>query len=232
MIDLSNVALFIADTRDYQLALNTIAHCCKYAKFGEIVFLTDLHNQPQNFKDNLQYNFDQSSFSLIPIRTITSQDDYSNLILSYLYPNVSSHLTYVLIIQTDGFIVNPDAWDPRFLEYDYIGAPWWYYPYNHQPPHPLSTPISCVGNGGFSLRSRKLLEKIDILLTKNSYPKMTPEDLFICRTLRPELQSMGIKFAPEWLAYKFSCEDRPYDNQFGFHGHQTYKLNEKILPKL
>lgn len=33
---------------------------------------------------------------------------------------------YVLIVQYDGFILNPKAWMDEFLEYDYIGAPWWY----------------------------------------------------------------------------------------------------------
>lgn len=33
---------------------------------------------------------------------------------------------HVLVVQYDGFILNPDAWTDEFLEYDYVGAPWWY----------------------------------------------------------------------------------------------------------
>ncbi len=40
--------------------------------------------------------------------------------------NLNDHVEtdYMLIVQGDGFIVNPDAWDDEFLDYDYIGAPW------------------------------------------------------------------------------------------------------------
>ncbi len=31
---------------------------------------------------------------------------------------------FALVIQYDGFILNPDAWRDEFLDYDYIGAPW------------------------------------------------------------------------------------------------------------
>lgn len=75
--------------------------------------------------------------------------------------------SYVLIIQYDGFILNPDAWTDEFLEYDYIGAPWWY------------TDDCNVGNGGFSLRSKKLLE---ILANDDSILETHPEDHHICRT--------------------------------------------------
>ena len=49
---------------------------------------------------------------------------------------------HALIIQHDGFVLNAGAWTDDFLKYDYIGAPW---------------PNRRVGNGGFSLRSKKLM---------------------------------------------------------------------------
>ena len=30
---------------------------------------------------------------------------------------------FVMVIQEDGHIVNPNLWDDEFLKYDYIGAP-------------------------------------------------------------------------------------------------------------
>jgi hypothetical protein len=44
--------------------------------------------------------------------------------------------------------VNPAAWDPEFLDWDYIGAKWFWAEAGKR-----------VGNGGFSLRSYKLLEQ-------------------------------------------------------------------------
>ena len=56
----------------------------------------------------------------------------------------------MLIIQHDGFILNHKAWDNEFLNYDYIGAPVYW----------MGNKLIEVGNGGFSLRSKKLLKII------------------------------------------------------------------------
>lgn len=218
MIDLPTVALFIADTRDHQLAVNTILHCKKEITFGQTIFLTDKVGYLEGI-------------DLFTIQPIMSKDDYSNIILFNLLNKIKKDITHVLIVQTDGFIVNTNGWKKEFLDYDYIGAPWEYHPCSYEPPHPESTPDNCVGNGGFSIRSIKLIKTVHKLITEKKYPKLTPEDLFICRTLKPELDQLGIKFAPEHLAIKFSCENRPYRNQFGFHGQLTYKMNPQ-LPKL
>lgn len=65
---------------------------------------------------------------------------------------------YCLIIHDDGFIVNPHLWTDDFLKYDYIGAPW-YLGINRgltwlQDRHNL------VGNGGFCIRSKKLMNEL------------------------------------------------------------------------
>lgn len=228
MIDLSNVALFIADTRDHQLAINTIAHCCKNIKFGQIIFLTN------KTKEELDLSKIDQPVDLHLIETIYSPDEYSHLVLFKIRDKLDTvfrGIKYVMIVQTDGFVVNTEAWNPQFLDCDYIGAPWKYFPSKHEPPYPPSTPDTCVGNGGFSIRSVKLIETVMILLDKRLYNKITPEDLFICITLKPELNQLGIKFAPEWLASTFSCENRLYTNQFGFHGNKTYQMNPQ-LPRL
>lgn len=220
--ELKNLALFIADTREHELAIKTINHCCKDFKFGQIVFCTNKKKEELNINEVIEVK---------RIDSITSKDDYSNLILHNLHDKFKNFITHVLIVQTDGFIVNTNGWKKEFLDYDYIGAPWEYHPCSYEPPHPESTPDNCVGNGGFSIRSIKLIKTVHKLITEKKYPKLTPEDLFICRTLKPELDQLGIKFAPEHLAIKFSCENRPYRNQFGFHGQLTYKMNHQ-LPKL
>lgn len=226
MINLPTVAMIIADTRDHQLAVNTLAHCCKYIKFGHIVFFTDKIKEELSFHKLDQYVYIQN------INPIKSIDDYSNLILYNLYNKFSAPIKHLMIVQTDGFVVNPDAWDDKFLDYDYIGAPWRYHPNSYEPPHPECTSHNCVGNGGFSIRSIKLIDTVYSLLQQNKYPKLTPEDLFICRTLKPELDRLEIKFAPEWLATNFSCENRQYKGQFGFHGKLTYARNKALLPQL
>ena len=55
----------------------------------------------------------------------------------------------MLLIQWDGYVVNPEAWDPAFLGCDYLGAKWYWHDDGMR-----------VGNGGFSLRSRRLLDAL------------------------------------------------------------------------
>ena len=73
-----------------------------------------------------------------------------------------------------------------------------------------------VGNGGFSLRSRRLLEA----LQDPRIALADAEDETICRTFRPLLErEYGIRFADESLADRFSFEAAyPVGRPFGFHG--------------
>jgi hypothetical protein len=122
---------------------------------------------------------------------------------------------FALVIQYDGFILKPDAWRDDYVDYDYIGAPWW------------EDEGQIVGNGGFSLRSKRLLALLqhdDAILDPGDLdPSDAPEDWYICVMIRPYLEERGIRFAPVELAKQFSLEgDEHYGvtwtNQFGFHG--------------
>ena len=113
---------------------------------------------------------------------------------------------FLLSIQWDGFIVDPSCWIDSFLHYDYIGARW-----------PWHQEGSNVGNSGFSLWSKKLLE---ILGQEYTLPDNLPGDFFICHVLRPELErKYGIRFAPSHIADLFSYERHASTHRtFGFHG--------------
>lgn len=132
---------------------------------------------------------------------------------------------YVLIIHPDGYIQNESAWDDNWLKYDYIGAVWDWYNKN------------LVGNGGFSLRSKKLLNILSNLDVSDI--DVHPEDDFICRKIRNWLElEYDIKFAPVEVAKLFSIEGyglKPtynvYRGEFGFHGRCVSNLpipSEKI----
>lgn len=124
---------------------------------------------------------------------LKSLSDYSQ----YVFHNRPFYTPHVLYIQHDARLVNPDAWTDEFLQYDYIGAPW--------PPGHI-TPEIVVGNGGFSLRSGKLIETIQALgLTLNT-PPYDNEDVNICYNHRAILERHGIRFAPPALAARFSRE--------------------------
>lgn len=142
---------------------------------------------------------------------------YENgVIYTKLIPSIVT-TDYAMYIHSDGFPVNKDSWDDEFLKYDYIGAPWPFYP-DYQN----------VGNGGFCIKSLKLHQSILKLDIDDYLLYEYPEDNIICRFYRPVLESKyNIKFAPEELACKFSMENN-YDypkqsynywigKSFGFH---------------
>jgi len=82
---------------------------------------------------------------VVKIPRIASRAEYSRFVIKELGRHFrTSHL---LVIQWDGYVINGKAWQEAFLEYDYIGAPWGFHTDQHR-----------VGNGGFSLRSRRLFD--------------------------------------------------------------------------
>jgi len=163
------------------------------------------------------------SFSnIIKIEPINSVEAYSDFVLFELDKYVDTD--YILLVQYDGFILNPAAWSDQFLKYDYIGAPWliadWSVKMFDVPRELLGQRI--VGNGGFSLRSKKLLS-LTAKLGAGKITKRNPEDMAICIYHRDLMEKSGIKFAPVELARQFSFESEGLDNyfwngQFGFHG--------------
>lgn len=150
------------------------------------------------------------------IDTIKSFNDYQRFCIQDLASCFDTD--FVLIVQLDGKILTPSAWDDCFFDYDYIGAPWQEYPFLKKRLDRMNKDISNldyrVGNGGFSLRSRKLCEAVkkhsDIWVSEN-------EDTFISLTLRDRLEREGMKFAPYEVAKRFSVERDAYAEQFGAH---------------
>lgn len=113
---------------------------------------------------------------------------------------------HCLFIHDDGYVLNPEAWTDEFLQYDYLGAPWWYDEGRN------------VGNGGFSLRSKRYLD----ITSESDLDVYAPEDHLQIRVGGDRLTERGIKFAPESLASRFSLEANSkfgsvWAGQFGFH---------------
>jgi hypothetical protein len=160
------------------------------------------------FNEVLIYSDKSEYWNNLPVKKINkieSLGEYNRLITTELPKHLNTD--YCLIIQFDGFVLNSSEWNNLFLHYDYIGAPW---PVHNHGKHN-------VGNGGFSLRSKKLCNLISSF-TYDDYDKF-PEDLHICQRLRPELESKhGIHFPSESIASHFSSESYVYRYPtFGFH---------------
>jgi hypothetical protein len=143
--------------------------------------------------------FDLPGIEVTRIPDIASIADYSRFMIKSLGDHVETG--FALVVQYDGYVVNGRRWSADFQACDYAGAPW---------------SDGGVGNGGFSLRSRRLLKA----LRDPRIAELVPEDIAICKTYRGLLeQEHGIRFAPVDLASRFSFETVPPPGPtLGFHG--------------
>ena len=122
---------------------------CERIEFGAVKLLTSL---PTN------------DMRKISIDHIGSIEEYSKFCIKNLIEYVDTD--YVLVIQYDGFVLNANAWLDDFFNYDYCGAVWPVGPWfgDDFPKELFGTEV--VGNGGFSLRSKELLETCSRLYTQ------------------------------------------------------------------
>lgn len=205
-INLPSVTLLGIDCLDIERLSIAMNVSQKNIQFGATKLLSSLKTEDKR---------------LITIPEIKTVDAYSLFCIKSLLEYVETE--NALIVQHDGFILNPNTWRDDFLEYDYIGAPWlvedWLINDYHFPKKLLGRKI--VGNGGFSLRSRKFLEVGSWLYGMGKLPQTNPEDIAQCVWYRDLFEKEGIKFAPIELAEKFSIEGENfvYSNQFGFHSY-------------
>lgn len=198
MRELPNVTVIIADTKNYSQAIYAIKKTQEQIKPAAFIWFTD------------RADLKVDGVSLVYINPFTDKSDYSRFIIKSIADFI--HTSHCLVIQHDGYVINGDAWDDSWLQYDYIGAPWLY-----------PDPDRNVGNGGFSLRSKAL----QIILRHSDIEIVEPEDEVIGRLYRRYLeQNYNVLFAPEEVAHKFSYElHEPYGYTFGFHGrfHPPFK---------
>ena len=215
MIELPNVTLFCISSNNVKGALFALQHSMKSIKYGAVKLIT--HEDPGNLPNGIRFS---------QCYEIKSIHDYNY----YCIYNLSQHIEtdYCLLVQPDGFVINSDKWDDDWFNYDYIGAPW------SEAPDAYFDPWGKqhrVGNGGFSFRSKKLLDvpkrayiHFDVNWG-NFYKHMnvgsTSEDGNICVHNRHIYEALGCKFAPLEVAARFSHE-RPLPETegttpFGFH---------------
>ena len=192
-LELAQVTLCAVDTRSPELAALSLRRSMAGIDFGRVLLFTRDGTPAQALP----------GVEVVAIDPLRSGADYSHFVMRRLPAHVDS--SHALITQWDGFVVDPEAWSDEFLAYDYLGAVW--------PEQPASR---AVGNGGFSLRSRRFLAAgLDRRITDEH-----PEDQVLCRTWRDHLErEHGVHFAPAALARRFAFENEaPQGPTFGFHG--------------
>jgi len=186
--DLSHVTLIGIDCVNAWRLLRAARLCLSVVRPEEVKLLSSsplLHNPIPRGRWQL-------------IEHLNSQSAYSDFCFKRLPDFVDTQ--FALIFQWDGYAMSGGRWTKDFLDYDYVGG--WSNSWQGM-------------NGGFCLRSKRMLEACRALLGSRD---PNPEDIVICRHLRPQLESMGMKFAPKDVAEVFAATESPWRGEFGFHG--------------
>lgn len=209
MLNLNNVEIISINTHQPEQSVKALRHSSKEISFKHIKILSN--RRPTNLLDD-------DVIEYIEIPTFTTREQYSDFVFNELSNYISAD--YVLMIHDDGFVINPHLWSDEFLEYDYIGAPW---------PSQPGQKDKRVGNGGFCIRSKKLIE-----FCKNLDAEAGHDDWTIGVTKNDYLIEQGFKFAPVELAMKFSLESPIHECEFdltktfGFHGRRHHSTQIMI----
>lgn len=233
MLNLPTVTLVSLAAVNYEGTLDAITKSMESIEFASVKMITP--TTPAALPNGVTWN------ECTPLRLrAPGIDDYSHYCLYDLWRHVET--AHCLVIQADGYVINPDQWDPGFLEYDYIGAPWPIRKNSYIDPFGVP---QRVGNGGFSLRSKKLLElpqKVDVPWQVNASDfynhmgaNLLNEDGNICVHNRHIFEANGCRFAPVEVAVRFSQEHKIPEARgvtpFGFHRYKPDARKRRLFTK-
>lgn len=190
-LDLPQVTLVAVTSVNVAATVAALERSMAQVAFGSVKLIAD--KAPEQLPPGIKW---------IRIAPLASASAYSGFVLERLADHVAT--SHALLVQWDGHVIHADRWCPEFLDHDYIGAAW-----------PQFDDGFNVGNGGFSLRSRALMEACRAPRFRPSHP----EDLAVGRENRAWLEAQGLRFATPALADAFSAERRGDPAaSFGFHG--------------
>jgi len=190
-LTLPQITICAVTSVNVRATMRALEACVAQIAFADCLLLTDADVRSSH-----------PEIRIVPIDRLTSSAGYSDFILNRLVDHVQS--SHCLIVQWDGHVLDATRWNPSFLSYDYVGASWPQFDDGHD-----------VGNGGFSLRTKRLMQAC----RASTFQQHHPEDLAIGRTNRRVLEEQGLLFAPRHLADCFSAErSGNLHKTFGYHG--------------
>lgn len=182
-----SVSIVVIEFMQHDLAKYALDHSLQHIDAKEVIVISDRDFIPGS--------------TFVQHNQVTDYKEYNQLMLTGMAEHVNTD--HMLVVQTDGIANDRTKWTDEFLKYDYIGAPW-----------PWKAEGDNIGNGGFSLRSKRML---DACLDEHIKLKDL-EDTAIAENRKYLEETYNVKFAPTSLAKQFSFELGVYEGSFGFHG--------------
>jgi hypothetical protein len=194
MLDLSKVTLVAMASVDIYATIRALMYSSSKINFGKVMLIS--HKKPWYLPKKIEYKFTSKTKDMY---------EWCYKIVYNLHEYIETE--YIILIHSDGFIVNPYLWRDDFLMYDYVGAPW-PIPENGTSYKDANGEFSRVGNS-VSLRSKKLLElpsKINLKWPMREEEGIWHEDGFLCCANKVLFEEYGIKYASLDIAKYFSHE--------------------------
>lgn len=227
MIHLPQVTLIAVATRGVEATVRAMEYSCKRIEFGAIKLISPY--LPESSIDIIHEYI--SAFPDTP----GPPEEWNK----YIFYNLGNHFdtTHCLFVHADGFVVNPQSWQDKWLGYDYIGAPWPIVPPFYT--NPVTGEQVRVGNS-VGLRSKKLCmlpietnlpwERVDVTPT---YAGNYHEDNMMSVKWKHIFEQHGCKFSSIEVAAEFSRETELPENAhvtepFVFH---KYSGRNNIYPR-
>lgn len=217
---LPDVTLVMVATKGVSPSVVAFQYSQLGIEFGDTLFFS--HYKPPMIESH-QYRF---------VEAFDSVESWGQFILYDLYKYINT--SHILLIHSDGFVINPDAWDDSYLNFDYIGSP---FPkpkddFSYRTP---SGKLVKVGNS-VSIRSKSLLEASSRLqLPWVPFYGFKHEDGFLTCQYRDLLEAEGYLFASYEIALCFGREYEYEDaniDPFIFHKwcgpNKRYPCFEKV----
>jgi hypothetical protein len=168
--------------------------------------------------------------NLISVKVINEFDDVE-LFHMELYNSTLKNVEFwntmdcdkCIVVQDDGFLMNGQHID-KYLEYDYVGAPWTDTKDNQYIKKNINSQL--VGNGGFSIRSVEKMKHICQRFVLDKFKLFylnineIPEDVYFVK----HLVQINANIAPFDVARQFAIEQVLSVNPVGFHKFWMYNL--------
>jgi len=133
MKKIERTTLLIIDCLKYGRAVTSLKKSMEKCSFDRVIFFTDIELEVEGVE-------------VITIAPIKSKDEYSFFVLKDLFRYITTD--FILLQQWDSWILESEEFDDRLYEVDYAGALW-----------PEQDSLR-NGNGGFSWRSKRLLDAV------------------------------------------------------------------------
>jgi hypothetical protein len=206
MINLPDVTLLAISSIEIPATINALLKCCDKIDFGAVKFVSD--KKPTNLPNGIIYEY---------CPKITNTHEFDVYAFEHLYKHVQT--SHMLMCQWHAFILRSYLWDDDWLKTDYIGGLW---PWSTNYSNAFTGEIIRVGNGGFSLRSKKIMSIPFTLGLKTVYDRgFSNDDGLLCSYYRKQMLDCGIKYGSIKQSAVFSFENLTQENygvkNFGYH---------------